>query len=67
MRDLREIFTRKIQSKTGKEIYIQALNNRLNCVVKGKKKSKLVVFVYNDREEKVWKINDDIIKIVYSI
>ena len=62
MDDLKDIFTEKVQSKTGKRVYIQGLNNKLNCIVEGKKKSKMVIFIYNDSQEKKWIFNETIIR-----
>lgn len=56
---IKDILTADIQRKTDRIVYIQALNNKLECIAtkRDKSKSNVVVFVYNDNNEKNWTFN----------
>lgn len=64
--DLKDRLTEKVQRMTNRTIYIQELNNRLECIAKGKEKSNPVVFIYNDTEEKTWEFDYYSILSVFS-
>lgn len=52
--DLKDIFTKEVQRNVNGTVYIQELKSNLECIVKTKKMSYPILFIYNDNYEKKW-------------
>lgn len=59
--DLKEIFINELQKRVVGMIYAQELNNKFECIVKGKNKSNYVIFKYNDNKDRKWEFDCELL------
>lgn len=52
--DIKDRLTAEVQRRTDRTVYIQALNNHLDCIAVKEEKKNPIVFIYKDNKNRYW-------------